>query len=347
MIKIKKVLLIRLSSLGDVIFNIPLANALKSAGYELTWLVSEKGYKLVKNNPCVDDVIFVPLSKWKKEGFSFRCFSEIFELIKFIRSKKFDIAIDCQMMFKSLFWLLFCGAKRRITSMYAKELSVIAGNEWVNNVFYKPKCHIVSNYLNYAKYLGVSTEQIKVSLPKRSDKQIKKIDKLLKNIDKTKPLVILAPATTWDNKHWADDNWQVLIGKIKNRCNIVFSGGDKEFEYVENINKARFLNLAGKTNILELAEVFSRADVVISPDSGSAHLAWASGKPAVVTIFTCTPKNILAPFGDENKYIALGGEGLPCQPCYSKKCKKNKEKNYCKNYPNPQIVADVVENLIF
>ena len=59
----KKLLLIKLSSLGDVIFNIPLANALKDAGYEVTWMVSEKGIQVVENNPCVDHTILVPVGK--------------------------------------------------------------------------------------------------------------------------------------------------------------------------------------------------------------------------------------------------------------------------------------------
>ena len=77
----KKILLIKLSSLGDVIFNIPLANALKDAGYEVTWLVSEKGYQVVKDNPCVDNVILAPVVKWKKRGFSFVSFWEYLKII--------------------------------------------------------------------------------------------------------------------------------------------------------------------------------------------------------------------------------------------------------------------------
>ena len=49
----KKIMLVRLSSLGDIIFNIPLCNVLKENGYEVTWLVSEKGIDIVKDNPCV------------------------------------------------------------------------------------------------------------------------------------------------------------------------------------------------------------------------------------------------------------------------------------------------------
>lgn len=345
--KKKKLLLIKLSSLGDVIFNIPLANALKDEGYEITWLVSEKGYQVVKDNPCVDNVILAPIAKWKKRGFSFESFKEYLEILSKIRSEKFDIAIDSQMMLKSLYWMLFCGAKRRIISKEARELAILGGNEWINDISYAPDSPIVLNYLKYAEYLGVESEEIKVSLPERTNEQKQKIDMLLTDLDKSKPLVVIAPATTWANKHWKPDNWKMVVEKIGHKCNLVFTGGPNDCELIEYISGDKYLNLAGKTDIMELMELFSRADLVMAPDSGSAHLAWASRKPAVITIFTCTPKDVLAPYGNRAKYVALGGNGLPCQPCFKRKCKLKKNCNACTYFPNPEEVIEAVYGLIF
>ena len=163
--KKQKLLLIKLSSLGDVIFNIPLANALKNAGYEITWLVSEKGIQVVENNPCVDKTILVPIKKWKSRGFCLENFKEYLAILKQLRDEKFDIAIDSQMMLKSLYWLLFCGAKRRIISKEGRELSVLGGNEWIDNISYAPDSPIVLNYLRYAEHLGIKVDNIQVSLP--------------------------------------------------------------------------------------------------------------------------------------------------------------------------------------
>ena len=345
--KKQKVLLIKLSSLGDVIFNIPLANALKDAGYEVTWLVSEKGIQVVENNPCVDKVILVPMKKWKQRGFSFESFKEYLSILKQIRAEKFDIAIDSQMMFKSLYWMLFCGAKRRIISKEAREMAILGGNEWIDDISYAPDSPIVLNYLKYAQHLGINLERIRVSLPGRSEEQIAKIDGLLSGLDKDKPLVVIAPATTWGNKHWNKDNWRSVVRNISQDCNIVFTGAPCDAELIEYIGEGNHLNLAGKTDIIELMELFSRAKLVMAPDSGSAHLAWATGGPAVVTIFTCTPKAVLAPYGNPSKYIALGGEGLPCQPCFKRKCKLRKHIDACTQFPNPKDVVDVVRGLIF
>ena len=309
----KKLLLIKLSSLGDVIFNVPLANALKDAGYEITWLVSEKGIQIVENNPCVDKAILVPMKQWKKRGFSLTSFKEYLAILKQLRAEKFDVAIDSQMMLKSLYWLLFCGAKRRIISKEGRELSVLGGNEWIDDISYSPNSPIVLNYLRYANYLGINPDEIKVTLPPRTQEQIAHVDELLAGLNSEKPLVVIAPATTWKDKHWNQDNWKKVVEYLKDKCNLVFTGGPNDNELIEYIGGGKFLNLAGKTDIMELMEVFSRAKLVMAPDSGSAHLAWATRNPAVITIFTCTPKEVLAPYGDKSKYIAPGEYKYTCK----------------------------------
>ena len=122
----KKVLIIKLSSLGDVIFNIPLANIFKANHYEVTWLVGEKGYDVIKDNPAVDHTILAPVGKWKKEKTKLKeSFKEYLEIIKTLRSEKFDIAIDSQGLIKSFIFMIFCGAKRRIVSIFSREFSLL------------------------------------------------------------------------------------------------------------------------------------------------------------------------------------------------------------------------------
>ena len=175
----RKVLLIRLSSLGDVIFNIPLANLLKSNGYSVTWLVSEKGYDVLKDNPAVDEVILAPFVKWKKHR-SLENFKEYLKILKYIRSKNFDIAIDTQLLFKSFIWTAFCGAQRRIVSFESsRELAFLGGNEFVANVQQGYSKHVVENYLRYAKHLGLNSDKIKMSLPASKPEVVEKINKLL------------------------------------------------------------------------------------------------------------------------------------------------------------------------
>lgn len=349
-----KILIIRLTSLGDVIFTIPLACTLKENDKDTTigWIVAEKGLDVINNNPCIDKCHFVPLKKWRKHPFSINTYIEFFKLINEIRKEKYDIALDCQQMFKSLLLFWLCGAKRRITFKDARELSILGGNEFV-----EPKAsfrdfnyHIVERNLDYARHLGVEPKSIKFNLPDTSVKSKEKVKELLKGIDVTKPTVIVAPATTWVNKHWDENNWAQVIDAIHEKCNLIITATASDEKLVNRIlektnNNINYLNLVGKTNVEELRELFSYANVVISPDSGSAHLAWSNGKPAVIAIFTCTPPKKFGPYGEDNKYFAVSGN-VSCQPCYKKKCNLSNNVNECTRYPRAEEIINIVNKLL-
>lgn len=341
---IKRVLIVRLSALGDVIFNLPLANILKSNGYNVFWITSEKGFDIINNNPLVDNAILAPVEKWKKQNF-FKNLFEYIKIIKYLRSQKFDIAIDTQLLLKSAIWTAFCGAKRRIVSKSAREFAQFAGNETIEELSYDKNTHAVKRYFKFAEHLGLKTDEVKVALPASKESAIKKIDELTQTLDRTKPVIGIAPATTWVTKHWNRDNWKELIKKLENNYTLVFTGTNKDCELIDYISENKHLSIAGKTNLLELAEFFKRCDLVISLDSGSTHLAWACQKPKIVSIFCSTPKEFYAPIGSEDKYIALSGN-LACQPCHKKHCLLKNEKNKCTLSPSVEEVYIAVTNLL-
>ena len=343
--KKEKLLLIRLSAMGDVIFNIPLANCLKSNGYEVHWLVSEKGYSFVKNNPCVDKVILAPVEKWKKTNNPLANFKEYLKIIKQLRSEKYDIAIDTQLILKSLYWTRFCGAKRRIVSKNARECAILGGNEIIPSTRDGYKRHVVKCYLEFAKHLNLNTDNIKVTLPETSSAAKEKIQKTLTRLNPNKKTIIIAPATTWTPKHWQKDNWKQLIEQLQDNYNLIFTGMPTDNELIAYIGGNQHINIAGKTNLEELQELFYHGDLLISLDSGSTHLAWATQKIKILTIFCCTPAGLYAPLGEETKYIALFGNEK-CQPCHRKKCPLKINKNQCTNSPTVEDVLNAIKKLI-
>ena len=344
----KKVLIVRLSSMGDIIFHIPLANLFKKEGYEVGWVVSEKGYELLKGNPCVDKVYFVPAKKWKQRGWlNPKNFFEFLSLLRDIRKEKYDIAIDCQRMFKSFYWMVTSGAKRRIISQDTREFAQLGANEIIPQNLNSLTRHVVLSSFEFAKYLGLNTDEVKFTLPETSDEVKRHVDELLKDADLSKPLVVIAPATTRDLKHWDKDNWKKVVDELQKDCTLIFTGTEGDRELLSYIGADNNLNLCGKTNLESLRELFSRVDLVMAPDSGSAHLAWASGKPAVIAIFTCTPPKKYGPFGNDEKYIAING-GLPCQPCwFTRSCPKEGSGNkLCTTVPKPDEILNIVKKLL-
>lgn len=329
--------------MGDVIFNIPLANCLKDSGYEVHWLVSEKGYSFVKGNPCVDKVHLAPVEKWKKSGNPFENFKEYLQILSELRAENFDIAIDTQLILKSFLWTRFCSAKRRIVAKNAREGAIFGGNEVIPSTRDGFKRHVVKCYLKFAEHLGLNTDNIKVTLPETSTATKEKITKLLANLDTNKKTIIISPATTWAPKHWDKNNWRELIKRLENDFNLIFTGMPSDSKLIDYIGGDRHLNLTGQTNLEELQELFSRADILVSLDSGSTHLAWAVQKIKIVTIFCCTPEGLYAPLGERSKYIALSGNAA-CRPCHRKKC-PNKN-NICTLTPDVDEVLNAIKTLV-
>ena len=84
----------------------------------------------------------------------------------------------------------------------------------------------------------------------------------------------------------------------------------------------------------------------MAPDSGSAHLAWAARNPKVIAIFTCTPKDVLGPLGNPDKYAALYTPKYDCQPCFCRKCRLKENKNACTHFPNAEEVIAKVDEFL-
>lgn len=325
-----KILIIRLSAIGDTIHTIPLACALKKAGdIELGWVVEDKAQQFVIDNPVVDKCFVIPKKKWKKSKNPISNFIEFISIIKKIRKEKYDIVIDTQQLLKSAVIMGLTRAPRRITMKDAREFSSVFANEILNNKanFYDLTYHVVDRNLEFSEYINSKEAQTEFVLPQLKDTA--KVNSLIKKIPKKKPIIVISPATTWENKHIDEDTWVHIIEQIEPECNLIFTGSDADKELVKRIisksNATNYVDLTGQTNLLELAEIFKHSYMVISPDSGSAHIAWATQSPYVITLFTSTSAKRNAPKGE--KCFSFQAQ-CECSPCFKKKC-KNTSKNLC------------------
>ena len=163
-----KILIIRLSAIGDVVHSLPILHSLrrKFADAQIDWIVEDKSCDLLVNNPLIDNVIIVPKSQWKKRGYSLKNISEYFDVIKRIRHEKYDIAIDLQELYKSASLAFFSGAKRRIGHKGTREFADWFVNEKLPYLdTFDPNKKIIERYLEPAAYLGAPIDEVKFSLP--------------------------------------------------------------------------------------------------------------------------------------------------------------------------------------
>ncbi len=346
-----KILILRLSALGDTIHTLPLACAIKKEypNAKIGWVVEDKAQQFVKNNPVVDKTFVLPKKKWKKRGLSFKNVLEFLAIVRRIKKENYDIVIDTQQLLKSSILMPFLGITRKLTHNDGREFSWLFANEFIKSrrKQFDVSYHVVNRNLEFAQYLGVKDLSVNFVLPKSSGAVVRKINHLTNGLDRTKKSIVLAPATTWANKHWEKSNWSKLIEEFQDEYNIILTGSNQDkgliLEILAGVNNFKGFDFSGETNLMELAELYKRVHLVISPDSGSAHIAWATGVPNVITIFCATSPSRTAPFG--YKYYSFGAN-IACSPCMKRKCANKKIPLECTNVINFTKIVNTVKKIL-
>lgn len=349
--KIKKILIIRLSALGDAIHTLPMANAIRKQypDAQIDWIVEDKAAEFIINNPLLNNVYVLERKKWRKNPDKTANIKEFFSIIKNIRKEKYDIVIDTQQLLKSSLIMGLSGGKRKIALDGGRELSFIFADEIIKTgrKQFDINYHVVKRNLEIAKYLGCKSLETEFIIPDFSKKYTKEIVRRIDNLDKNKKTIVLAPATTWTNKHWTIEGWQNLINEFKEEYNIILTASEKEKplikEIIQNTEHKNIIDLSGQTGLSDLVYIYKNADIVISPDSGSAHIAWAVNKPEIITLFFATSAKRTAPYGE--KYYSISAN-ISCSPCMKKRCKLNSNPNKCTRSITSEQIINIVKKVL-
>ncbi|MBQ9245241.1 glycosyltransferase family 9 protein [bacterium] len=351
MTEINKILIIRLSALGDTIHTIPMANALRKQypNAQIDWIVEDKAEKFIVNNPLINNVYVLKKREWKKNPNKIQVFDEFFKIIKSIREQEYDVVIDTQQLLKSAIIMGLSGGKRKLAPDNGREFSFLFANEIIKmgRKQFDINYHVVKRNLEIAQYLGCKDLSIDFIIPDFSDEYSENVKSIIDNINKTRKTIVISPATTWTNKHWTVNGWKDIINEFKNQFNIILTATEKEKSLTQQISDdikgENIIDLTGQTNLSDMVYVFKNADLVVSPDSGSAHIAWAVNHPAIITLFFATSANRTAPFG--NKYFSISAK-TSCSPCMKKHCRLKSNKNNCISEIKSQDVINIIKNVL-
>ena len=337
----KKVLIISLGNIANTVYTLPLACVLKNYGYRVDYVVSEKGFSVINKNPKVDRVVLMSMEKWSGKWLSAETWEAFFKQIERVKLDEYDIVIDCQQDIRSLLTFVMCNGKRKLTYSDAKGFASIGGNEMVDMKVKPETKNIVERNLNFLKYLKIDFNDIAFPLPEVDYTYTIRHNKTFELLDTSKETIIISAGAYNENKRWSPVNWKVLIDRLKNKYNLIFTGSIIDKHFIKEIGGEAFLNLCGETRIESLIDVLKRADVVITGDTETCALAWAVQKPRIITLFTCTDPEKYSPidYNDKEKYKSLYGK-LDCQPCENGVCMDVEAP--CRKFPT---VDDVIRAL--
>jgi heptosyltransferase-1 len=337
------ILIVKLSAIGDVIHTLPSLAALRHLypDAHITWVVEEAAADIVKNHPYLDAVIVSQRKSWSKDIQNSKILKPLFNmrsLIKELRQRPYDLVIDFHGLFKSSIIVLLSSGKRKLGYDSLQELSGLFLNEKIPEDMNK---HAVDRYLDFPRYLGANVNNAEFILPVNEKAEAN--TQLLLNqygLDDNN-FIAINPIAYWETKLWDDDNFARLADLIRNnlKMNVVFTGSEKSsIEGITSKMKTKGINLGGQTTLLELAYLDKKARFVITTDSGPMHLAAAVGTP-VVALFGPTDPARTGPYGEGHTIVRAG---LPCSPCFLKKCPTRK----CMQDISPeQVFAVIAEKL--
>jgi lipopolysaccharide heptosyltransferase I len=311
-----RILLIKLSSLGDVIHALPTLEALRSLYPEghITWLVEDTNAPVVAGHPALDEVWPVPRPR-SGNGLFGKNLLKMLQTARRLREAPFDLVIDLQGLMKSALWVALARSPRKVGYDRTRELSYLPLTERL--IPYDPEAHAVWRYLNVARHLGAPAGpprfRLGLSLPEDLSRLV--------SLATGQPLAVLHPGARWPTKLWPGAYWAHLAGWLAHEkgFQVVITGSAADREMVADIaaqTGAPLINLAGRTSLAELAALLQRARLAVTTDTGPMHLAAALGT-RVVALFGPTAPWRTGPFGEGHEVVRLE---MPCSPCFRRDC---------------------------
>jgi heptosyltransferase I len=364
----RKILLIKLSALGDVVHTFPVLNKLRRRypAARIDWLVTPGIGELLRHNPAITNVIAFARDD-RSMPLRLAPYIAAARLVAQLRAAEYDLVIDLQGQLRSAFFAFTSGAPVRIgfdkpradvwktlsrtiplearkhAWQGARERSWLAYTDHI--ALPTLDMHPVERYLGIGPMLGLDDGAPDSSFPIPKDANAR-IDALLasRQIDQAK-LVVMAPGTNWETKAWRPEAFaEVARHFLEKGFAVTLIGTAAERAVCGTVEKVApgAVNLAGETTLSELAALTARAAICVTNDSGPMHLAVALGRP-VVSVFGPTDPVWAGPYRREGSVVRAG---LACSPCYLRELRRCPHKHDCMTKVSAAAVITRAENVL-
>jgi len=309
----KNILIIKPSSLGDIIMALPALGALRRSfpDARISWLVRRQFSPLMENHPHLTSII--PFDR-KHLGKSWHSPAATRSLVSFLRElkrSKFDAVFDFQGLFRTAFFAWVTGCKDRFGMANARELAHIF---YTHKVVQNRECiHLVDYYLKIVKTAGASDAGAEFVLPQDPDAADSVGRLLTSHAVERDNYAVLVTGSAHADKCWPIERFAILADRISSQFGlcIVATGDAQEAEVIEKLRSLAgvpITSLAGQTSLGELIALLNCAKLVVSNDTGPGHIAAALGGPMVLIFGRSNPARV-APYGRSNCVAAVEPDG--------------------------------------
>lgn len=309
-----RVLIVKVSSLGDIIHTLPAVTdaCLAKKDLRFDWVVEEAFTDIPSWHPGVDKVIPVAFRRWRKNLSSTWKSGEFSNFKKNLQEEHYDLIIDAQGLIKSA-----------IISRIARGLTVGLNNHTIKEplatLFYNVRYTVPWQQHAVERVRDLFSRTFNYSLDYKPCDYGLDIQRFLPEQPSQENTLVFFHGTTWDTKKWPDKNWQ-LLAKIAGREGYkvkVLWGNNEELERAKLIAQdTDNVEVLDKLSLTEIARVLVQAKAVVAVDTGLAHLAAALNVP-VVSIYGATNSDLTGTYGLSQVRLT---STLPCSPCLRTTC---------------------------
>ena len=334
-----RVLIVKMTSMGDVIHTLPALTDAKNQikGITFDWVVEKAFAQIPSWHPAVSDIIPCNLRQWRKTPFQAIRSGEIVQFFRALRKKHYDLILDPQGLLKSAIiakiakgnssgYATNCIREKLASSLYDTTFSVPWGSHALTRVR-----ELFARALQY---------------PLQDTPPDYGIDRSrLAKCDRGENYCVFLHGTTWPTKHWPEEYWQELATLVsKKGYNILLPWGNA-------LEQKRAMNIAArstdpcklkvlpKLSLGEMASVLIKAKGVVAVDTGLSHVAAAMGVPTV-SLYGSTNPGLTGAFGPGQVHLSAVYD---CAPCFERACQFKETKSMpCYKTLPPQKVFEAL-----
>ncbi len=332
----EKVLILKPSSLGDVVSALPVLAGLRRTfpHAHIAWMVTPGCAPILDGQEGLDEIILFDRRRFGRIGRSPGPTRDFITFCRNLRRRRFDWVIDLQGLFRSGFFARVTGAAVRAGFADAREFAGIFYTHPIN----VQAEHTVARNIALVRELGIDADENDLTLTVTQEANAFVESFMTEQGLRRGQYLIIAPGTRWATKLYPRRHWRKVVAELSRDVPIVLTGSDDDGELCDNLtgDNSKVFNLAGQTTLPQVVALIASAGAVVCCDSSANFIAPAVGTPFVTLIGPTRPERTGPPSPLGKAIVA----DIPCAGCLKRRCRHNT----CMQLITPEQVIAETQN---
>jgi heptosyltransferase I len=285
----RRICLLRLSALGDVCHVLPVVRTLQDAwpGTDITWIIGKLEHKLLGHLPGIEFLVFDKKAGRAAYG----------DLRRRMSGRRYDVLLHMQLAIRASLAAALVPAELKVgfDRPRAREMQWLFTNA---RIAPRQREHVLDSLFGFAEALGLRERSMRWDIPLPEPA----LDYARRAIPDAQPTLVISPCSSHVLRNWTAEGYAAVAdyAAARHGLRVLVCGGRSELEvqYGERIAalmRQPCVNLVGKDTLVEFLATLQRAKVLISPDSGPAHMATTVGTP-VIGLYAATNPTRSGPY---------------------------------------------------